>query len=158
MRRFQIQTPIKEFLSGEPIASISPDDPVTVAVETMRKNKWDCSLVLEGGKLVGIFTERDFLNRVSAEHRNPAETKLREVMTPAPETLRAHDSIAYAINRMVVRGFRNIPIVDDGDEPIAVLDVRDVMAHLSELFAEVMEMQAGNGKEWDEWTDIGGGA
>jgi predicted transcriptional regulator len=77
-------------------------------------------------------------------------------MTTEPEVLRPHDSIAYAINRMVVRGFRNIPIVDDGNKAVAVLDVRDVMAHLADLFAELAEGRRVE-SEWDEWTDIGGG-
>lgn len=154
MRR--IQKPIKDFLSDEPLASVGPDEPVTAAIASMKSSKWDCVLVLEEGGLVGIFTERDFLFRVSATQKNPAETKVREVMTPEPETLRAHHSIVYAINRMVVRGFRNIPIVDDDGKAIAVLDVRDVMKHLDAVFTEVQEGQGG--AEWDEWTDIGGGA
>jgi CBS domain-containing protein len=153
MRR--IQRPIADFISQAVIAALSPDDNVTAAIEVMKANKWDCSLVIEGGALVGIFTERDFLYRVSAEQRNPAVTKLRDVMTPKPETLRARDAIPYAINRMVVRGFRNIPIVDDDGRPVAVLDVRDVVAHLTEVFAEVTDKPVLE-REWDEWTDTGG--
>lgn len=156
MRR--IQRPIADFITPDAsVVALSPDDPVSAAVEVMKAHKWDCSLVLEGGTLVGIFTERDFLYRVSAAQKNPNHTTLREVMTPNPETLRARDAISYAINRMVVRGFRNIPIVDDTGKPVAVLDVRDVMAHLTEVFAEVSERTVLD-KEWEEWTDTGGGA
>ncbi|ACY15661.1 cyclic nucleotide-binding/CBS domain-containing protein [Haliangium ochraceum] len=152
-----IQKPIKDFLSDEPLAAVAPDDPVTAAIAAMKKSKWDCALVLDGDTLVGIFTERDFLYRVSAAQADPAATKVRDVMTAEPETLRPQDSIAYAINRMVVRGFRNVPIVDDDGKAVAVLDVRDVMTHLDVVFKEVQETQIVE-KEWDEWTDIGGGA
>lgn len=152
-----IQKTIQEFLSEDALPAAAPDDLVTAAAATMKEKQQDCVLILDGSELVGIFTERDFLYRVTAEQRNPADTKVRDVMTPKPETLRATDSIAYAINRMVVRGFRNIPIVDDSGKPVSVLDVRDVMSHLNEVFAEVSEGGGGDG-EWDEWTDIGGGA
>jgi CBS domain-containing protein len=156
MRR--IQRPIADFISPDAsIVALSPDDPVSAAVEVMKAHKWDCALVLEGDALVGIFTERDFLYRVSAAQKNPTQTKLRDVMTPNPETLRARDAIPYAINRMVGRGFRNSPIVDDTGKPVAVLDVRDVLAHLTEVFAEVTERTVID-KEWEEWTDTGGGA
>lgn len=151
-----IQTTIDQFISDEPLPAVAPDDPVSAAMTAMKTHASDCALVLDGDTLVGIFTERDFLNRVTAQQRAPGETRVREVMTVEPETLRAHDSIAYAINRMVVRGFRNIPIVDEGNRAVAVLDVRDVMTHLSVLFDDVAEGRRVEG-DWDEWTDIGGG-
>ncbi|WP_428262426.1 CBS domain-containing protein [Haliangium sp.] len=152
----RIKKTIQDFLSDDDsLPSVAPDDPVTAAASAMT-DKWDCVLVMEGDALVGIFTERDFLNRVAAEQRDPATTKMRDVMTPNPEALRTHDSIAYAINRMVVRGFRNVPVTDGNGKVVSVIDVRDVMSHLNEVFGD-----AGGGerdKEWDAWTDIGGGA
>lgn len=154
MRR--IQKTIDQFISDGPLPAVKPDDPVTAAMEAMKAHRSDCALVLDGGTVVGIFTERDFLNRVTVPQRTPTETTLREVMTTEPETLHPHDAIEYAINRMVERGFRNIPIVDDSGKAVAVLDVRDVMAHLSELFDEVAEGRRVE-SEGNEWTDIGGG-
>src|SRR6186997_2147183 len=101
----------------------------------MREKSTHCALVVEGEVLIGIFTERDFLNRIAAEKRNPAEVRVRDVMTPDPEALHAHDSIAYAINRMAIRRFRNVPVVDRNRRPTSVLDVRLVMMHLLKVFA-----------------------
>ena len=154
MRR--IQKTIDQFIADAPLPAVTPDDQVTAAMETMKTQRLDCVLVLEGDRLVGIFTERDFLNRVTAQQRNPAETRIRDVMTAEPETLRPHDAIPYAINRMVVRGFRNIPIVDDQGKAVAVLDVRDIISHLSEVFDDLVQGKVIE-NEWDEWTDIGGG-
>ncbi len=112
-------------------------------------------VVLEEGKLEGIFTERDFLNRVTAARRNPADTELRDVMTSELQTLSSEDCVSYAINQMAVGGFRNIPIVDPDGTFRVVLTVRDVIGHLSDLFSELDgSVESG---DMQEWTDIGGG-
>lgn len=115
----------------------------------------DCSLVLDDGKLVGIFTERDYLNRVCAKNKNPQTTLLGEVMTPDPVTLQPHDCVTYAINKMALESYRHMPIVDDEGRPTSLLDVRLVMLHLVKVFAELEAepVSASDG----EWIDIGGG-
>ncbi len=151
----RIQKTISEFLSDDPVPSVSPTDSVSAAIETMKSAGSDCVLVLDDKKLVGVFTERDFLNRVTAEQRNPSATSMGEVMTSEPETLEAQDCISYAINRMAMRGFRNVPIVDGEGRAIAIINVRNVIEHLSELFSEI---GGGSGEGGEEWVDIGGGA
>src|SRR5687767_13154872 len=103
----------------------------------MREKGTQCALVVDGGVLVGIFTERDFRNWVAAEKRDPAEVRLRDVMTPKPEALRAHHGVAYAIHQMAIRKFRNVPVVDGEGRPTSVLNVRLVMMHLLKVFAEI---------------------
>lgn len=151
----RIQKTISEFVSGEPVPAVTSADPVTVAMDIMKSHGSDCVIVIDRSELVGIFTERDFLYRVAAAQSNPRLIPVAEVMTRAPVSLKPRDSVAYAINCMVTRGFRNIPIIDDERRVISVLDVRDVIAHISEVFAELEEIQATD--EPNEWTDIGGG-
>jgi CBS domain-containing protein len=148
-----IQKSIAECIARADFVSVGPDDPVTTAVNGMREKGTNCALVVERGVLIGIFTERDFLHRVAAEKRDPAAVPMREVMTPEPETLRAHDSVTYAINRMAVRKYRNVPVVDRHGQPTSVLDARLVMMHLIKVFAELDQ----GGREHDAWIDIGGG-
>ena len=94
-------------------------------------------LIVNGDEIVGIFTSRDFLNRVAARRKDPQQLSLGEVMTPAPRTLRPRDGIAFAINWMAIEGFRNVPIVDDAGAILGVLTVWDVMRHLNEVFDEI---------------------
>lgn len=148
-----IQKSIAECIARADFVSVGPDDRVTAAVSGMREKGTNCALVVERGVLIGIFTERDFLRRVAAEKRDPAAVAMREVMTPEPETLHAHDSVTYAINRMAVRKYRNVPIVDRYGRPTSVLDARLVMMHLIKVFAELDQ----SGGEHDAWIDIGGG-
>jgi CBS domain-containing protein len=151
MRR--VQKTIAECIARADYVAVAPDDPVTAAVAGMRDKSTHCALVVDNGLLVGIFTERDFLHRIAAEKRDPANVAMREVMTPRPEALRAHDGVAYAIHQMAVRKFRNVPVVDAEGRPTSVLDIRLVMMHLLKVFAEIDQ----DGDERAEWVDIGGG-
>ena len=153
----RIKQSIKECIARTELVSVTAEDTVDAAVAAMLEHKTDCVLVVQSGELVGIFTERDFINRVAARKRNPATVKIGEVMTAEPETLRPHDMVAYAINQMVVGGYRHVPIVDDGGRPTSVLDVRVVMTHLIKLFAEIEQNGGRDPGDDDEWVDIGGG-
>jgi CBS domain-containing protein len=138
--------------SGNP-PQVSLDSSVATAVNSMRENHQSCVLVVEDGRLRGIFTERDYLNRVVAQGRQINTTLMVEVMTADPETLQISDRAVYAINKMAVGGFRNVPIVDGDGKPVALLNVPDVVEHLGDLF------QGGPSTEAlpAEWRDIGGG-
>ncbi len=101
----------------------------------MNENHTGCVLVQKGGKLVGIFTERDVLNKVF--FREDSRTVAVEaVMTKSPETLEADETIAFALNKMSVGGYRHIPIVEPGGKPVGVLSVRDIVDFLVDMFPE----------------------
>lgn len=98
------------------------------AIDRMRRDGIDCLLVLEGGVLVGIFTDRDAVLKVGATVDDVRP--LREVMTSDPVVLQHDDPVAVAIHTMAVGEFRHVPIVDGGT-PIAVVSARDVFRHLA---------------------------
>jgi CBS domain-containing protein len=148
----RLRATISSFIADRTLCAVSPHDSVAAAVALMKERRVDCVVVTDDGALVGIFTERDFLNRVVAQELVAADIAVAEVMTREPETLSPVDSIAYAINRMALGGFRNVPIVDAG-RCVAVVDVRDVMSQLSEVFEEI----ADDSSELSPWTDVGGG-
>jgi len=112
-------------------------DPVARAFDAMSRDSHDCVLIVDGTSLAGIFTSRDFLNRVAAVRRDPREVLLGDVMTAAPKTLRPRDGVVFAINWMAIEGFRNVPIVDDDGAVLGVLTVWDVMRHLDDMFDEI---------------------
>jgi CBS domain-containing protein len=95
-------------------------------------------IVDDGGRLVGIFTERDVLTRVVGQGRDPRATRLADVMTADPEALRPQDRVCYAINRMHSAGYRTVPLVDADHRPIGVVTVNDVVRWLAEIFPEVV--------------------
>jgi CBS domain-containing protein len=111
-------------------AAVSVDGAADVVelVERMHRDGIDCLLVTEDGRLAGIFTDRDAILKMAGrglEHR-----PVRDLMTPDPVILRHDDTIAVAINKMAVGGFRHVPIVE-GSHPIAVVSARDVFRHIA---------------------------
>ena len=71
-------------------------------------------LVMAEGRLVGIFTERDMVNRVAAVGRDPDATKLDEVMTAAPRTIEQAAPALAALRVMQNGQFRHLPVMRDG--------------------------------------------
>jgi CBS domain-containing protein len=135
MRR--LEKTIREIGWTHAVPRLEVGDRVSRAFDAMSREVHDCVLVLRDGKLAGIFTSRDFLNRVAADRADPGELVLGDVMTRTPRTLRPRDPVAFAINWMAVEGFRNVPIVDDAGEVLGVLTVWDVMRHLEAIFDEI---------------------
>lgn len=133
----RLQKTISEIGWTRHVPQLAPHDPVVRAFDVMSRQAHDCVLVIDGARLAGIFTSRDFLNRVAARRADPQTLTLGEVMTPNPRTLRPDDGVAFAINWMAVEGFRNVPIVDDSGRLLGVLTVWDIMRHLDEVFDEI---------------------
>ena len=116
----------------------SPTHTVHQATRAMQKEHRGCVLVTEDGtaetRVVGIFTERDVLERIVDRGRNPATLPLVEVMTRDPECLPLDASLAWVLNKMSVGGFRHVPVADKQGRPAFVVSVRDVVELLVERF------------------------
>jgi len=106
---------------------------VNEAVRRMHDKGIDCVLVMEDGRLAGIFTDRDAVLKVAGSHTGELRP-IASLMTRDPVVLRHVETIAVAINKMAVGGFRHIPIVEDG-RPMGVITARDVFRHLVESLA-----------------------
>jgi CBS domain-containing protein len=135
MRR--LEKTIREIGWTHAVPRLEVSDRVSRAFDVMSREAHDCVLVMRAGQLAGIFTSRDFLNRIAAVRADPGTVALGDVMTRLPRTLRPRDPVAFAINWMAIEGFRNVPIVDDAGEILGVLTVWDVMRHLEAIFDEI---------------------
>ena len=105
------------------------------AIQKMRDERRACVLVVESEKLRGVFTERDILMKVAGTAMDLEATRLDQVMTHDPVTLPADSSVAYALNLMVLEGFRHIPMVDDDDRPVAVVSMRNLIEYLGSFYS-----------------------
>jgi CBS domain-containing protein len=94
--------------------SIPPDVAVAAAVELLIRNQVGSVLVLDHGRLVGIFTERDVLRRVVGERRDPATTRVSEVMTRDLVVMRPSSSVVDAMRVISEKRIRHIPVVEGG--------------------------------------------
>jgi CBS domain-containing protein len=135
MRR--LEKTIREIGWTHAVPRLEVTDRVARAFDAMSGEVHDCVLVMQGDELAGIFTSRDFLNRIAAVRGDPVAIVLGDVMTPMPRTLRPRDPVAFAINWMAVEGLRNVPIVNDTGEVEGVLTVWDVMRHLEDIFDDI---------------------
>src|SRR3954470_14067793 len=89
------------------ILTSSSKTTVAQAAKLMAKRNVGAILVVEDGRLLGIFTERDAVYRVIAGKRDPAVTRLADVMTPDPRTVNSEDSFGVALLLMHENRFRH---------------------------------------------------
>jgi CBS domain-containing protein len=135
------QTPVnKIFEEGEAIHSVGPDTPVTECVRLMTAGKIGALIVMDGERLIGIFTERDALNKVLAGGLDPRNTKVSEVMTKDPHCIPPTTTVGDAMELITSRRFRHLPIMDDG-KVLAVVSSGDLTHWLvQDRMAEVREL------------------
>ena len=124
-------------------ATVQIGSPVSVAIDMMQEGGRGCVLVIDDDeRLVGIITERDLIRHLSGQRAGPTDFKVEQVMTADPETLRASDPIAFALNLMHLGHFRHLPLCvwDDQGEayPIGIISTRDILEHIA-IFIENQE-------------------
>jgi len=138
---------------NDTVATLVPAEPVLLresatvgeAVQRMVQARQAAVLVVDaGGKLAGIFTERDLLTRVVGRGLDPKAAALSDVMTRNPEVLSPSDRVAYAVHCMSVAGYRTVPLVDAQHKPIGIVTVSNVIRWLADLFpATVLNLPPG---------------
>jgi CBS domain-containing protein len=114
----------------EPIC-VAPDTPALEVTRLMKDSNSGCALVVDGGKLVGIFTEHDVLLRLTNMRANAGDTPVKELMSPNPETLDEEDSVAEALNKMSLGRYRHIPF-KRADGTYAVASIKSVLKYIAQ--------------------------
>jgi CBS domain-containing protein len=148
-----IREPIR-FLEPRAPLSLPPTASVRDAVRMMREHRIGCLLVVDGDRLVGIITERDFLLKL--EPGDGGRT-VRELMTPDPEALTLDDPIVYALNKMSVGGFRHVPLVDAARRPVGIVSVKDIIDYIVDFFANDVLTVPPDLARGESWRDRDGG-
>ncbi len=94
--------------------SVAPDATVAAAVDIMNAANVGSVLVMDGTRLVGIFTERDVLTRVVGKRIAPEKTPISKVMTKQPAVMRPTSTVADAMAVVSEKRVRHLPVVEDG--------------------------------------------
>ena len=128
-----MNAPVSTLLESKSTTVFSVPVTVTVseAVHEMNRRKIGSVLVMEGGVLVGIFTERDVLMRVVAADRDPKTTPVAHVMTRSPVTIPSSMTIEEVMDMHSGKHFRHLPVVENG-RVIGMISVRDILRWLAE--------------------------
>lgn len=131
---------VPDIVQNQQIRTLAPSDSVRAAVEMMAEKHIGATLIEEGGRLAGIFTERDLLSRVVAKGRDPDRTTLSEVMTENPDCLKPGDVAANALARMNDKGYRHLPVLD-GETLVGIVSIRDLYAAVKRELEEDVEQR-----------------
>lgn len=111
-----METPLKELLKhkGSHVCHVDPDATVEEASCLMYRERVGALLVMHGEEVVGIFTERDLLNRVVAKGLTPSKTLVHEVMTSDVVVVRPGITVRDAMQIVTEKRIRHLPVVKDG--------------------------------------------
>jgi CBS domain-containing protein len=120
---------LQQVLDGKKIhdiISISPDHLVFDALVVLAEHRIGAILVLDGEKLAGIFSERDYAREVMLKGRKSTDTKIRDVMTTKVLTATPHDTVDYAMSLLSEKRIRHLPIVEN-EKVIGILSIGDLV-------------------------------
>jgi CBS domain-containing protein len=123
---------------GRNVISVDPEITVFGALEVMQEKNIGGLLVMEGEKLVGIFTERDYSRKVILKGKSSKNTHIRELMTPNPITVTLDTTIEDCMQLMTNRFIRHLPVVED-DHVVAVISIGDVVRFIIEEQRYIIE-------------------
>ena len=105
------------------LLELAAETPLVEAAAAMTERRVGSALVVEGGWLIGIVTERDVLRAVGS---NDVGGRVGDWMTRHPETVDADESTQQAAVVMIHGGFRHLPVLDEGT-PCGIVSIRDLM-------------------------------
>ena len=137
-----IRSRIEKSLSEDTVATLKPvgavsvteDTPLDKAIATMRNMRIGCLLIVDRtGRLSGIFTERDLINKVAGQVDDPSAHPVSSFMSRRPETVRSDQLLAIALRLMKVGDLRYLPLVDDEDRPTEIISSRDIINYLASI-------------------------
>ena len=127
---------IRSMMEQKKLVTAAPETSVSEAAKLMAKRNVGAVMIVEDGRLIGIFTERDAVFRVIAKGRDTHTTTLAEVMTKAPRTVDPERTFGYGLLMMHENGFRHLPVIENG-KPIGIISARNALdPDMEEFVAE----------------------
>jgi len=120
--------PVRELLRKHDgtLWRVTPELTVYEALETLARLDAGALLVMDGDRLVGVFSERDYTRKVTLRGRNSKETLVSEIMTAEVVTVNATTRTSECMALMSARKIRHLPVLD-GDRVLGMISIRDIM-------------------------------
>jgi CBS domain-containing protein len=111
-----VESPIRAILErkGSEIWSVAPEQTVYEAIALMAEKNIGAAPVVAQGKLMGMFSERDYTRKVILQGRASRDTKVEEIMSSAPRTVTLSDTVASCLEIMTNSRIRHLPVLDEG--------------------------------------------
>ncbi|MCC7403476.1 MAG: CBS domain-containing protein [Bdellovibrionales bacterium] len=121
-----MKTAVDEIMS-EGVISVGPTSSIRQVAVLMAGKNVGATVVADGGQMIGMFSERDLLNRVIAKNIDVDKTPVREVMSAPVITIDTGTSANDALYIMTVKHIRHLPVVDKTGKPLGMLGIRDLL-------------------------------
>jgi len=108
------------------LISVSPDTGIRDAIAKMAEKSAGTALVMDGNKLVGIFSERDFIRKVYLKDKCGKQTKVSEIMSTSLTTVAADTTLESCMEMMTEKRIRHLPVMEN-DRVVAVISIGDIV-------------------------------
>ena len=135
VERHLLRDDVLSLLPRNPVV-VEPSEPVGKVLQVLVNRSIGCVVVVDGQDVVGIFSERDALQRLNVEATEFADRPISEFMTPSPETIEADAEIVFALHKMDVGGYRHLPVLRKG-HIVGVISIRDILQYITSHLATV---------------------
>jgi CBS domain-containing protein len=123
---------------GRDIWSVSPEETVYDAIAMMADKGIGALLIISDGKLVGIFSERDYARKIILQGRSSKNTKVWEIMTGSPVTVTANHTVDECMRIITHNRVRHLPVMD-GDKLLGVISIGDLVNAIIEAQAQTID-------------------
>lgn len=111
---------------GREVYGISPNNTVYEAIEQLAMRNIGALLVMEHGRLVGVFSERDYTRKVALAGRNSRETRVREIITGRIVSVSPETPVPECMRRMIENRVRHLPVMV-GEDVVGVISIGDLV-------------------------------
>ncbi len=122
---------VREILDskGTTTYTINPDSTVYDAIAVLAKNRIGAMPVMDGDKLVGIFSERDYTTKIALMDKSSRDTKVSEIMTPDPISVDGDQKVSDCMRIMSEQHIRHLPVVEDGQLK-GIISIKDLLTSM----------------------------
>ncbi|MBV4359213.1 CBS domain-containing protein [Pinibacter aurantiacus] len=115
---------------GNTVYGVSPDSSVYDALESLEERNLGALVVIENGKLIGVFTERDYARKVILKGRSSKETLVRHIMTSRPIFVTPDTTIEECMQMMTDKYIRHLPVLNNLGELVGVISIGDLVKYI----------------------------
>jgi len=122
---------VAELLKAKParVVSVRPEQSVLEAIKVLATEDIGAAIVMSGGRLVGILSERDYTRKIVLKGRSSETTRVEEIMTPNVIVVNPRTKTRECMALMTERGIRHLPVLDEG-RVLGMISIRDIVGDI----------------------------